>query len=93
MNSIYWGVFYYGEIKTKLIQHYILHSYYRFDNCYNNLTYEEYCLKPCNESHENCSTCDRQGNCLSCLGNKTHGSSCDLSCENCPDGLCDFDRR
>ena len=63
----------------------------KVDNCYNNLTYEEYCLKPCNESHINCSTCDRQGNCLSCLGNKTHGSSCDLSCENCPDGLCDFD--
>jgi hypothetical protein len=60
------------------------------DNCYNNLTFEEYCLKPCNESHNNCETCDRKGNCLSCLGNNTYGSDCEGSCENCPDRLCEF---
>ena len=60
------------------------------DNCHNNLTYKD-CFILCNASHTNCSTCDRQGKCLSCLGNKTYDFDCGKSCEKCPDGLCNID--
>ena len=61
------------------------------DNCFKNLTYGTDCLKPCKNSHENCSTCDRSGDCLSCVGYKTFGSECSDSCELCPKGECEFD--
>ena len=60
------------------------------DNCHDNLTYDD-CFTLCNKSHPNCLTCDRGGNCLSCLNRKTYGVDCEESCKNCPDGDCNFD--
>ena len=61
------------------------------DNCHNNLTYGNYCLTYCNDTRDNCITCNRKGICLTCLDNKTYGENCEYSCEKCPEGLCDID--
>ena len=61
------------------------------DNCHDNLTYGNYCLINCNYERDNCTTCNRNGICLTCLDNKSYGDNCEYSCEKCPEGLCDID--
>ena len=61
------------------------------DNCHHNLTYGNYCLTYCNDTRDNCITCNRKGICLTCLDNKTYGENCEYSCEKCPEGICDID--
>ena len=49
-------------------------------NCKNNLYYDTKCDKKCNEPHSNCTTCNREGECLTCKNNQTYGKYCEIQC-------------
>ena len=60
-------------------------------NCKGDATKGVKCDTPCNENNEYCSTCKRDGTCLTCKDQLKYGSNCTDSCENCPGGICEFD--
>ena len=57
-------------------------------DCKGKKYYGDYCNLEC---PGNCETCTRDGQkCLSCKENTHYGQNCEISCENCPEGVCDF---
>ena len=60
-------------------------------NCINSTHKGPKCDTPCDQDKDNCLTCERDGKCLSCKEKKSYGDDCTDSCENCPEGICEFD--
>ena len=55
--------------------------------CEDKISYGNKCDQLCNEK---CEECNRQGECTSCKENQYWSILCDKSCENCPNGKCNF---
>ena len=60
-------------------------------NCLNVHFYGDFCNQSCSEIHHNCSTCNRNKTCISCLKNQSYGEKCEYTCENCTNGECDME--
>ena len=58
--------------------------------CKDKLFFGDYCNQSCSAIHANCSTCDKNGKCLTCKNNHSFGEKCDKQCPNCIDGKCDL---
>ena len=61
------------------------------EDCTNQKYYGDYCNISCSTINDQCETCNRQGNCLSCIGKLHYGPKCSESCGNCPGKTCYFD--
>ena len=60
-------------------------------NCEGETMKGEKCDTSCGNPNEYCSTCKRDGTCLTCKDQLKYGPTCTDSCENCPGDICEFD--
>ena len=61
------------------------------ENCKDTRFYGERCNTSCFNITKNCSTCNRNKTCISCLDNKSQGNKCSEPCGHCFGGTCQID--